>query len=138
MGDKMLAEDILQETFIQAHAKWHQLKNEAAAQGWLKQIAVNKCMAHFRRNETFYDIENLNVVQEETAVEKTLNFREINAQIQLLPKGCREIFVLFLLEDYSHKQIAEMLGVSESTSKTQYHRAKQLMQEKLKPMLNYG
>ena len=64
--------------------------------------------------------------------------KDINNEIKQLPDGCRVVFNLYLLENYSHKQIAELLDISESTSKSQYHRAKSLLRNQLKKKLRYG
>jgi RNA polymerase sigma-70 factor (ECF subfamily) len=62
---------------------------------------------------------------------KTVDLQLVHKAIKNLPDGCRQVFTLFVLEDFSHKQIAENLGISESTSKSQYHRAKQLLRERI-------
>ena len=64
--------------------------------------------------------------------------QEINEEIQQLPDGCRIVFSLYLLENYSHRQVAEMLDISQSTSKSQYQRARQLLQKQLKKKRIYG
>jgi RNA polymerase sigma-70 factor (ECF subfamily) len=68
-----------------------------------------------------------------------LSFEKIQNEIKLLPDGCRQVFNLFVVEDYSHKEIAEALKISESTSKSQYHRARQLLKERLtKHLMSHG
>lgn len=136
MKEKSLSQDALHETFFKVHKNWHQLKNPKAVRGWIRQIAVNHCLQQLKKAKKFEALSGQTQAEPLKKVGKSISFREINAEICQLPEGCRKVFVLFLLEGYSHKEIAKMLNVSESTSKTQYKRAKELLQEKLKFIWN--
>ena len=130
--NSMDTEDLLQETFIKAFKNLNKLKDSKALFAWLKRIAVNEALSFMRSNKvSFVKIEH-DVKEDREEDWSTVPIAMLQKEIKELPEGCRLVFNLFLLEDYSHKEIAEMLGVSESTSKTQYRRAKQLLQKKLK------
>ena len=133
-GNRKDAEDILQDAFIIALRSLHQLKDEKQFGGWLKRIVINECIRFSKKNFHWDDWEEERM--NGTAIEemewwKTVDFNIIHNEIKALPDGCREIFNLFVVEDFSHKEIATQLGVSESTSKSQYHRARQLLKERI-------
>jgi RNA polymerase sigma-70 factor (ECF subfamily) len=130
-GNETDAHDLLQEGFITAFEKLHQLKDAETFGGWLKRIMINQCIAHSKRKNIFG---NLLVAENETAEEAVENrwdaisMEELHYAIKQLPEGCRQIFVLYAIEDYTHQQIASELGLSTGTSKSQYNRAKRLLQ----------
>ena len=133
-GNRSDAEDILQDAFIIAFKNLHQLKEAVQFGGWLKRIVVNECI-RFSRKHIYWveweDARNNQLVVEEAEWWKMVNFDIIHREIKGLPDGCRQVFNLFVVEDYSHKEIAEMVGISEGTSKSQYSRAKSLLRDKL-------
>lgn len=134
LGNKHDAEDVLQDAFIQAYCNISKLKSIDSFGAWLKRIVVNKCIRFLQTRVHFSEIEIGNYEKSDDSINDwstVLTMEEINIEIQQLPDGCRIIFNLFLLENYSHKQIAELLSISESTSKSQYHRAKQLLRTQL-------
>jgi RNA polymerase sigma-70 factor (ECF subfamily) len=133
-GNREQAEDLLQDAFIIAFKNLHQLKESQQFGGWLRRIVVNECISFSKKKvrwkeweDHFEDIADDNSV----AWWKTVSLEMVHQQIKALPDGCREIFNLYALEDLSHREIAHQLGCSESTSKSQYHRAKQLLREKI-------
>lgn len=136
-GNRNDAEDVLQDAFIIAFRNLVQLKDPLQFGGWLKRIVVNECIRYGKKN--FYwnewEDERNNVADEETEWWKTVSFDIIHTEIKGLPDGCRQVFNLFVVEDYSHKDIADYLGISESTSKSQYHRARQLLKERITKQL---
>lgn len=133
-GDRATAEDLLQDAFILAFSKLEQLKEAAQFGGWLKRIVVNECIRQSKKSlqwqewDTNYD---KSVQDEPIAWWKTVDMQIIHQEIKALPQGCRQVFNLYVLEDYSHKEIATALTISESTSKSQYQRAKQLLKERI-------
>ena len=141
-GNRNDAEDILQEAFIIAFDKLHQLKEEMQFGGWLKRIVVNECIHYSKKSFYWEDWEDKNeetFVEDEIAWWKTTDLQVIHNEIKTLPGGCRQIFNLYVLENYSHREIAESLGISESTSKTQYQRARKLLRERItKKLETYG
>ncbi len=133
-GNRSNAEDILQDAFIIAFRSLHQLKDSAQFGGWLKRIVVNECIRYAKKNISWNEWEderNNQLAEEGTEWWKTVNFEIIHNEIKALPDGCRQVFNLYVVEDYSHKEIAEHMGISESTSKSQYHRARTLLRERI-------
>lgn len=137
-GNRSNAEDILQDAFIIAFRSLHQLKDAAQFGGWLKRIVVNECIRYTKKRTSWSEWEderNNHPVNEEPEWWKTVSFEIIHKEIKGLPDGCRQVFNLFVVEDYSHKEIAEKMGISESTSKSQYHRARTLLRERITKQL---
>lgn len=129
-NNQSMAEDVLQDAFIKAFGEINKLKNEKAFGGWLRRIVANLCIDASRKKKLlFTDMESLNEgeLEESVDVEDTLEPEQIHALIKKLPDGAREILVLRALEGYKHAEIGEQLGISESTAKTQFFRAKQLL-----------
>jgi RNA polymerase sigma factor (sigma-70 family) len=127
------AEDLLQESFVLAFRNMHQLKSPAHFGGWLKRIVINECIRHSKKKTRW---EELNEGYQEFPKEDDnwlieIDIRRVQEEIKKLPDACRTVFNLYVLEDYSHKDIAEALNVTVSTSKSQYHRARQLLKERL-------
>lgn len=130
-----LAQDILQESFIQAFEKIDTLENEGAFGGWLKRIAINRALQELRKGSinwtTLDEREDWEQGDEEPEM-PDIPFAQILAAIQQLPPGCRMIFQLYYLEEYSHEEISKQLNTSLSNSKTQLRYAKRLLQETLR------
>lgn len=128
LQDKEEAEDIIQESFITAFEKIENFRQESTFGAWLKRIVINKAINQIKKRKL--NIEDIDENEAESLMEEneiqypTLSINEIKNGIKLLPNGYRVVLSLFLLEGYSHKEIAEEMGISESTSKTQYKRAK--------------
>jgi RNA polymerase sigma factor (sigma-70 family) len=137
LGEVAAAEDALQEAFLNAFDKIHTFEGRASFGAWIKRIVINKCLSLLQRRKVILEpLEEHQAVQE-PAVEDTgvteaaLDGSLIHEAIQSLPEGCRVIFTLYQLEGYDHQEISEILGVSVSTSKSQFHRAKKLLRKKL-------
>ncbi|WP_144264031.1 RNA polymerase sigma factor [Filimonas lacunae] len=134
-GTRSDAEDILQESFITAFQKLHQLKEDHLFGGWLRKIVVSECIRFAK--QTFYwndwqeHYDDLFDDEVDEAWWQMVSPELIQQEIKLLPDGCRQIFNLYALEDYSHKEIAGLLGISDGTSKSQYQRARLLLKERL-------
>lgn len=134
MGNKQDAEDVLQDAYYKAYVNFDKLESIERFSAWLRKIVVNQCIAFHRQHIYFADIDldNKDLLDEaEDNWMHNVSMKVINNAIQKLPDGARIIFNLYLLENYSHKQIADMLEISQSTSKSQYYRAKQLLREQL-------
>ena len=136
VGNKNDAEDLLQETFIKVFGKLHTFKGDSTLGAWIKRIAINVGLNHIRSTKNIFttSLEDHEYRLEQGMEEKdfrSLNVRKIHDSIKELPDGCRVIFSLFMLEGYQHKEIAQILNISESTSKSQYQRARKLLQAKL-------
>lgn len=132
LHDNSDAEEVLQDSFIQAFDKLHQLKEASTFGVWLKKIVINKCLNQLRKKKLNF-VEIGSDIPNETEDEQvyTLDYTTINEAINTLPTSCRIIFNLFLVDGLKHREIAELLGISVSTSKSQYLRAKQLLKIKL-------
>ena len=130
------AEDVLQEAFLKAFQNIHRFKGESTVGAWLKRIVVNTALNQLRRRKIdWVSLEEHPVEPPENtaATEENLPFSvpEIRAAIRELPDGYRVVFSLYLLEGYDHQEIASILDISESTSKSQYNRAKKRLRQLL-------
>ena len=129
------AEDMLQESFSEAFMKLDRFRFESTFGAWLKRIVVNKCINEIKKKKA--DLEYTDDIARyiEKDVEDdlpNLSVNMIKEAMQQLPDGSRMIFQLYLLEGYDHREIAEILEVSESNSKSQYMRAKRRIKDILK------
>ncbi len=129
MNTQAEAEDMLQEAFTEAFKKLNSFRYESNFGSWLKRIVINKCINEIKRRKTdlqyFDDISNFNLSEEEETTYKAgLSIKNIKQAMETLPKGSRIIFSLYLLEGYDHKEISQILNISESNSKSQYMRAR--------------
>lgn len=135
------AEDMLQEAFILAFQKLETFRFESEFGSWLKRIVVNTCLNALNKKkvELVYceEIYHNKMVEEEEA-EIELSVNNITKAMELLPSGGRMIFSLYLLEGYDHGEISQILGITESTSKSQFMRAKRRIVEILKTQKNWS
>src|SRR6476659_4541380 len=127
------AEDMLQEGFIKIFSQIHTFENRGALEGWIRRIIVHTCINHLKKNKRFnesVDIINASAIQvREESIPSIVQAKQIVECIRLLPIGYRTVLNLYAIEGYSHKEIAEMLDIEESTSRSQYTRAKQMLEE---------
>jgi RNA polymerase sigma-70 factor (ECF subfamily) len=133
-GNRHDAEDILQESFVSAFRKIGQLRDESIFGGWLRRIAINHCLTYLRSQIVYKPIADEPEPIAEDAGEdylQSIPFAAVQQAITSLPVKCRVVFVLVAMEDYSHQEVAGALNISVSTSKSQYHRGKQLLKIKL-------
>ena len=122
-GSAEVAQDIVQDSFIAAFQKISALKDPMAFAGWLKQIVVNNAVQYVRRNKIqFASVIDHDNLQEDHVEEDRISDEELAKAIRSLPDGCRTVLSLHLFEEMKHSEIAGVLGISESTSKTQYRR----------------
>jgi RNA polymerase sigma factor (sigma-70 family) len=136
------AEDVLQDAFLDAFTHLHQFRQQSTFGAWLKQIVVNKAVSQLRsRRVKWVELESLQNVENEYEIEDNchydgdnveLSIERIKQAIHLLPGGYRVVLSLYLFEGYDHEEISGLLGISESTSRTQYMRAKQKLIEVIK------
>ncbi len=133
-GSREDAEDVLQEAFVIAFKKMDQLKNDNLFAGWLKKIVVSECCKLNKKKFTWIELTPPDEQQKEDEDSIWLEAvcsKKMHEAIKALPEGCRQVFNLFAVDDYTHKQVAEYLNISESTSKSQYQRARQILREHL-------
>lgn len=122
------AEDVIQDSFIEAFKKLSSYRYESTFGAWLKRIVVNKSINHLKLKkipvvpleQELYKISDTEIEYNPT----TLDIKKVIKAIQLLPAGFQQIVNLYLIEGYDHVEIGEILGIATSTSKSQYHRAK--------------
>ncbi len=127
------AEDILQEVFVKVFHNLKDFRQEAKLETWITRIIVNTALNSRRKKLYLYpmvDVESINIPDQELSL-SGMHFTQLLEMIQSLPQGCQVVFNLFAVEGYSHKEIAELLSISEGTSKSQFARAKSLLQAKL-------
>ena len=129
------AEDVLQEAFINAFRNLDSYRGDATFGAWLKRIVVNKAInaLNKKKHEAIPDDERWDVAEEEPPAEygDELTVERVKRAIEQLPDGYRSVLSLYLLEGYDHQEIAEIMGITESTSKSQLNRAKNKLRELL-------
>jgi len=135
MNNHAEAEDLLQDSFTEAFMKLESFRYESAFGAWLKRIVINKCINHLKKKkaelvytEILPDI-NSDGESENDIDQAYLDTKRIYEAMEVLPDGYRVIFSLYLLEGYDHSEISQILGITESTSKSQFSRAKQKIKE---------
>lgn len=127
------AEDVLQEGFVKVFQGIKDFRQESKLETWITRIMVNTALNHQRKKLYLFpmvDVEDLDLPQNEISI-SGIHFSQLMEMIQSLPHGCQVVFNLFAIEGYNHKEIADMMGISEGTSKSQYARARALLQQKL-------
>lgn len=136
VGDRALAEDILQDGFITLFTKLDSYKGEGSFEGWARRIFVTTALMSLRKKDALKmsdDLEMARGLKTETSSQvQDIGYKELMELIMTLPPGFRTVFNLYAVEGYSHKEIAEMLGITETTSRTQLSRARIWLQERIK------
>ncbi|MGV3630505.1 MAG: RNA polymerase sigma factor [Bacteroidota bacterium] len=126
--DEQDAEDMLQDGFIKIFSSLDKYKHEGSFEGWVRRIFVNSCLDFLRKQKQLGDTASLDDVsykiEDASFTNKTLEVEDLMQMIARLPKGYQVVFNLFAIEGYTHKEIAELLRISEETSKSQYFRAR--------------
>jgi RNA polymerase sigma factor (sigma-70 family) len=126
-------EDMLQEGFIKVFLQMHTFQNKGAFEGWIRRIIVHTSINHLKKNKRFN--ESVDIIQassiqvREENIPSIVQAKQIVDCIRLLPVGYRTVLNLYAIEGYAHKEIAEMLDIEESTSRSQYTRARQMLEE---------
>ncbi|MCW3125719.1 MAG: polymerase, sigma-24 subunit, subfamily [Bacteroidetes bacterium] len=128
------AEDLLQEGFVKVFKNIEKFRSEGSFEGWIRRIFVNNSIEHFRKKANLYVVQETEALTyeyyDDNALQKLMK-DDLMKLIQSLSSGYRTIFNLYVIEGYSHKEIGEMLGVTEGTSKSQLARARYLLQKKI-------
>jgi RNA polymerase sigma factor (sigma-70 family) len=127
------AEDMLQEGFIKVFTQMHQYRNEGALEGWIRRIVVHTCINNLKKNKKFSDsldiIHANSVYINEEMIPSIMQAKQVVECIRMLPLGYRTVLNLYAIEGFPHKEIAAMLDIEESTSRSQYTRAKAMLEE---------
>ncbi|HEY5744664.1 MAG TPA: RNA polymerase sigma factor [Chryseolinea sp.] len=132
--DVMEAEDILVTAFMKVFDKIAQFKSEGSFEGWIRRIVVNEALTYLRRHRSMYletELEQADREPDYNSLGDHLEAEDLLKMIQELPTGYRIVFNLYAIDGYSHKEIAEQLGISENTSKSQLSRARTYLQKLL-------
>ncbi|SHH61661.1 RNA polymerase sigma-70 factor, ECF subfamily [Chryseolinea serpens] len=132
--DVMEAEDILVTAFMKVFDKIAQFKSEGSFEGWIRRIVVNEALTYLRRHRSMYletELEQADREPDYNSLSDHLEAEDLLKMIQELPTGYRIVFNLYAIDGYSHKEIAEQLGISENTSKSQLSRARTYLQKVL-------
>ncbi len=128
------AEDIMQESFLKAFRKIDTYRGEVSFGAWLRKIVINRSLDHLKKNNVKFEEINPRLVQltEEIDTCREVDVERIKCAIRKLPVGYRTILSLYLIEGYDHDEISQILGISNSASRTQFSRAKNKLRELLK------
>ena len=141
-GDEMDAEDVLQESFVSAFRNIKSYRGTASFGSWLKRIVVNNAINLVnKRRLVFEEIHNHHeeeLVEFDDKRDLSYDVAMVQQGIAKLPEGYRMVLTLYLIEGYDHKEIGEILGVTESTSKSQFNRSKKKLKEILREELKYA
>ena len=135
MGNVEDAQDVLQEAFIKIFGNMGSFKGEGPLGGWIRRIVINTSLIHLRKDKKWSfkeDITEMNglAVNSESALEK-MSADELMKIINQMPDGYRTVFNLYAIEGFKHKEIAAQMGITESTSKTQYRKARNYIKKLL-------
>ena len=138
-ADAEAAQDLLHDGFMKVFSHINSFEGKGSFEGWMKRVFVNMALEVIRKDkikkqytedvEDLSDVDIAEIGEDET---DKISETELLAMVQELPQGYRSVFNLYAIEDYSHKEISQMLGIAEGTSRSQYIRARLLLQEKVK------
>ncbi len=127
------AEDMMQEGFIKVFSQIHQFRGQGALEGWIRRIVVHTCINILKKNKKFSDSVDLfhasTLHLKEDNIPSLLQAKQVVECIRLLPLGYRTVLNLYAIEGYSHREIASILDIEESTSRSQYTRAKSMLED---------
>lgn len=135
-SDAEIARDVLHDGFIKVFTSIRSFRNEGSFEGWVRRIMVNTALEHLRRSRNNFtvDIEQARGIESKGAT-TTPDYDIMLKTVMELPQQYRTVFNLYAIEEYSHAEIAAMLGITESTSKSNYSRARAILRKKLEKIL---
>ncbi len=140
IGDRVLAEDVLQDGFITLFTRLESYKGEGSFEGWARKIFVTTALMNLRKKDALKMSDELDLARgmkaETMSQTQAMNYKELMALVMGMPPGFRAVFNMYAIEGYSHKEIGVMLGISETTSRTQFSRARAWLQNKIKEREN--
>lgn len=136
MGDRESAEDVLQDGFVTLFTKLGSYLGEGSFEGWARRIFVNTALMSLRKKDVLRQTEDVesawDVKAEDPSPIQKISYQDLMKFISELPDGFRTVFNMYVVEGFSHKEIAEELGISEATSRSQLLRARAVLQSKIK------
>jgi len=126
IGSSEDAQDVVQESFIHAFTNLSQFRYESTFGAWLKKIVINRSLNFLKKNKIVFEeiFDDMLSTEEDYIIDLYLELGRVKESIELLPNGYRQIMCLYLIEGFDHIEISEILKISESTSRSQYTRAK--------------
>lgn len=140
VGDRTLAEDILQEGFITLFTRLDSYKGDGSFEGWARRIFATSALMWLRKKDALKMSDELEVVRgmtsDTTSQIQNIGYKELMNLVMSLPTGFRTVFNMYAIEGFSHKEISKILGISETTSRTQFSRARAWLQNKIKEIDN--
>jgi RNA polymerase sigma-70 factor (ECF subfamily) len=136
--DDHQAEDIMITAFMKVFTNLKNFEQKGSFEGWIRRIMINECISFIRVNKKLKFIEDENFFEERhNNIESQFSVEDIQFLIDNLPEGYKMIFNLHAIEGFKHQEIATMLGISESTSKSQLSHARKMLQEHITKLKNY-
>ena len=127
------AEDMLQEGFVKVYTQMFQYRNEGSLEGWIRRIVVHTCINVLKKNKKFSDSLDIAYANglhiREDMIPSIMQAKQVVECIRLLPLGYRTVLNLYAIEGFSHKEIGMLIDIEESTSRSQYTRAKAMLEE---------
>ena len=133
------AEDLMITAFMKVFTNLKHFEHKGSFEGWIRRIMINECLSYIRAkkkvsflDDEYYQEDSFNNIESHFSVD------DIQFLIDALPDGYKMIFNLYAIEGYKHQEIAAMLGISESTSKSQLHHARKMLQEQINKLKNYS
>lgn len=131
------SEDILQDAFVKVYYNLNTYRFQGAFEGWIKSIVVNTALNYYKKNRHLFSVEHIESfvdIKAEADEEEEDKLKELDSDTILeavgkLPDGYKMVFNLYVFEGHSHKEISEMIGISESTSRTQFYKARRFLQK---------
>jgi len=127
------AEDMLQESFVRVYQQIHQYSGKGSLEGWIRRVVVHTSINYLKKNKKFREYLDIvamgDLLVKEEKITAYIHSKQIMECIRLLPIGYKTVLNLFAIEGYSHKEIAGMLDIEESTSRSQYLRAKNMLEK---------
>ncbi len=134
-GNKQDAEDMLQESMVRIFSQIHQFQQKGSFEGWIRKVIVHTCINQLKKQKKFNDCVEITqaeyLLSKADSIPSIVQAKEIIECIGAMPSGYRTVLNLYALEGYSHREIAELLEIEESTSRSQYNRAKKLLENLL-------
>ncbi|WP_460219893.1 RNA polymerase sigma factor [Psychroserpens sp. MEBiC05023] len=140
--DLQNAESVMLNGFFKAFTNLKKFKNEGSFEGWLRRIMVRESISFLRQKKHIeFSVEDENFYQEQyNNINSNIEVAQIQQLIDELPEGYKMVFVMYAIEGYKHNEIAEILKISQGTSKSQLFKARQVLQQKIKDInsASYG
>jgi RNA polymerase sigma-70 factor (ECF subfamily) len=136
VNDREVARDLLQDGFVKVFTSLHSFEGTGSLEAWMRTIFVNEALGYLRRTDVLHRCEDIaaadNIQDDSESAISKMSVEELMAIIGKLPAGFRTVFNMYTVEGYSHKEIAGALDITESTSRSQYVRARKWLQEQIK------